>query len=152
MKKFGLLFVLACVIAAAPVSWAQTVTATQALAFGSFAAAAVAGTVTVTAGGTRSSGGGVILVPSGGGGAASFSVTGSPGATYAITLPSNGSVLLSSGSNTMGVNNFTSSPTSNGQLSGGGSQTLMVGATLSVGASQARGSYSGTFDVTVNYN
>lgn len=136
----------------APVNWAQTVTAAQALSFGSFSAANVAGTVTVTAAGARSSGGGVILVPSGSGAAASFSVTGSPGATYAITLPVNGVVFLSSGSNTMGVNNFTSNPASTGQLSGGGSQTLMVGATLSVGANQASGSYSGTFNVTVNYN
>ncbi len=34
----------------------------------------------------------------------------------------------------------------------GGSDTFNVGATLNVGATQAAGTYSGTFDVTVNYN
>jgi hypothetical protein len=49
------------------------------------------------------------------------------------------------------LSNFSSSP-SVGQLSAGGTQTLAVGATLTVGSSQATGSYSGSFDVTVNYN
>ncbi len=34
----------------------------------------------------------------------------------------------------------------------GGSDTFNVGATLHVGATQAAGTYSGTFSVTVNYN
>ncbi len=34
----------------------------------------------------------------------------------------------------------------------GGSDTFNVGATLNVGATQASGTYSGTFAVTVNYN
>ncbi len=53
----------------------------------------------------------------------------------------------------MTVDTWTSSPTPTGTLTGG-TETLTVGATLNVGASQAAGTYiSGTpFDVTVNYN
>jgi hypothetical protein len=53
----------------------------------------------------------------------------------------------------MTVNTFTSTPTPTGTLTGG-TETLRVGATLNVGASQPAGTYvSGTpFTVTVNYN
>jgi hypothetical protein len=122
---------------------------TQPLAFGKFAAGS-GGSVTVSAAGARSAGGGVVLVSSVSS-AAQFSVSGDPNLTYSITLPANGAVVLSSGANTMALSNFSSSP-SVGQLSAGGTQTLTVGATLTVGSSQATGSYSGSFDVTVNYN
>ncbi|MGV8892780.1 MAG: DUF4402 domain-containing protein [Burkholderiaceae bacterium] len=133
-------------------SWAQTIgSSTQALAFGSLVAGS-GGTVTVSLTGVRSASGGVILLPSGSGSAALFSVTGNSSATYAITLPANGVVSLTSGANTMAVNNFTSNPAPTGQLSVGGSQTLSVGATLSVGSNQPSGPYSGSFNVMVNYN
>lgn len=151
IQKSSFLFALACGITAASASSAQNVTPTQALAFGSFAAGA-GGTITVSPASARSASGGVILVPSGSGSAASFNVSGTSNATYAITLPANGMVSLTSGENAMAVNDFLSNPASSGQLSIGGSQTLTVGATLSVGSNQPSGSYSGTFNVTVNYN
>lgn len=129
----------------------MTLTSTQALAFGKFVAAS-GGNVTVTPGGARSASGGVILVPSAPGSAAQFIATGTPSLTYAITLPANGVVALTQGSNSMAVNNFTSSPPGVGQLGAAGTQTVLVGATLSVGSNQATGSYSGAFTVTVNYN
>lgn len=55
---------------------------------------------------------------------------------------------LSSGGNTMAIGSFTNN--SGGSLSGG-TDSFNVGATLTVGASQAAGSYSGTYTVTVNY-
>lgn len=141
----------------APACWAvlpMGIVNTQALAFGSFAAGS-GGSVTVSAAGVRSAGGGVVLLSSGAGAAAQFSVTGDPNVSYSITLPADGDVSLTSGANRMAVNNFTSSPSatmpSTGLLSAGGSQTLMVGATLGVGINQASGSYSGSFDVIVNY-
>ncbi|MBK5206990.1 MAG: DUF4402 domain-containing protein [Polaromonas sp.] len=159
MKKYRIrvLTALACVLMAASVSWAAAIAIvnTQALAFGKFVAGS-GGSVTVSPGGVRSASGGVVLVPSGPGAAAQFSVTGDPSVIYSITLPANGVVSLTSGGNSMALNNFTSTPSastpSTGLLSAGGSQTLSVGATLSVGSNQASGSYSGTFDVTVNYN
>ncbi|MDP2449728.1 MAG: DUF4402 domain-containing protein [Polaromonas sp.] len=154
MKTLRLLFALACAATIASMGWAQTLAANQALAFGSFAPGASSGTVTISAAGARSSGGGVFLVPSGAGSAASYTVGGNSSATYAITLPADGVVVLTSGQNSMAVNNFASSPAGTGQIGGGGTQTLMVGATLSVGVagSQATGIYSGNFNVTVEYN
>ncbi|HQR97112.1 MULTISPECIES: DUF4402 domain-containing protein [unclassified Polaromonas] len=152
MKTLRLLSALACAAAIASTGWAQTLGANQALAFGSFAPGASSGTVTISAAGARSSGGGVFLVPSGAGSAASYTVSGTSSATYAITLPSNGVVVLTSGPNSMAVNTFTSNPGGTGLIGGGGTQTLTVGATLTVGSNQATGSYSGSFDVMVEYN
>lgn len=134
-------------------SWAADIAIvnTQPLAFGKFVAGS-GGAVTVSPAGGRSASGGVVLVPSGPGAAAQFVVSGDANLSYAISLPGNGVVSLVSGANSMAVNNFTSSPSPTGVLGAGGAQTLSVGATLSVGGNQASGSYSGTFDVTVNYN
>lgn len=151
MPMFSRLFTLACAATAAAAGWAQTLVAGQALTFGSFAAGS-GGTVTISAAGARSAGGGVVLVSSGPGAVAQFTVSGDANAGYAITLPANGEVSLTSGANSMAVNNFVSNPASTGQIGGGGSQTLMIGATLSVGNSQPPGNYSGTFNVTVIYN
>lgn len=54
----------------------------------------------------------------------------------------------------MTVSVFTSTPSATGTIDGTGSQTLNVGATITVAASQPAGVYvSATpFDVTVNYN
>lgn len=112
-----------------------------------------AGTVVLTPAGIRSATGGVTLPTTGGTvAAASFTVNGTSGYTYAITLPST-PLTITSGGNTMTVSTFTSDPTPTGTLTGG-TEVLNVGATLNVGAAQAAGTYvSGTpFDVTVNYN
>ncbi len=71
--------------------------------------------------------------------------------TYSISLPSTDITLSDGGTNTMTVNGF------NDNLGGSSTgtsadQTLYVGATLNVGADQAVGNYTGTFDVSVNYN
>lgn len=154
LKKYRarVLFALAGALMVASVGWAAAIAIsnTQALAFGKFVAGS-GGAVTVSPAGGRSASGGVILVSSGPGAAAQFIVSGDANATYTITLPVT-EVLLTSGANSMAVNNFTSSPSSIGTLGAGGTQTLSVGATLSVGGNQAIGSYSGAFDVTVNYN
>jgi len=141
-----------CATATSP---AQTPTNTTALSFGAFVAA-TGGTVTVTAGGARSRTGSVILVNQGGVvTAAQFTVTGTGGATFTITLPADGTLFLSDGaSGSMALNSFSSSPpatASAGLLSGGGTATISVGATLTVSNAQAPGNYSGSFNVTVNY-
>ncbi|MGA3287283.1 MAG: DUF4402 domain-containing protein [Bacteroidota bacterium] len=120
------------------------------LSFGNIVASVAGGTVVVDPSGTPSYSG--VSVPSTPGTitAAAFSVTGSAGLTYAITLP--GSATLNSGGNSMTLGTFTSSPSATGTLDGSGAQALTVGATLTVGASQAAGTYTGTFSVTVAYN
>jgi hypothetical protein len=82
---------------------------------------------------------------------ASFTVTGEPTLTYAITLPANGTVTITGPGPAMGID-FTSSPTPTGTIGAGGTQTLIVGGTLSVAANQTSGTYSGTFNVSVAYN
>ncbi|MDQ3269910.1 MAG: DUF4402 domain-containing protein [Pseudomonadota bacterium] len=125
-----------------------TIVPTQDLAFGSFVAGT--GSVTMLPGGARSTSGGVIGLSSDGGTAAQFSVSGDPGATFAITLPANGTVFLSNGSSNMPVNGFVSSPSSGGTFLS--TQVISVGATLDVAEGQPTGAYSGTFLVIVDYN
>ena len=122
--------------------------------FGNVAVSTAAGTVIMTPTGSRSMTGGVTLpATTGTVTAASFTVSGAANYTYSITLPSTATT-ISYLTNNMTVNAFTSSPTPTGVLSAGGTQTLTVGATLNVGASQVAGNYTSTtpFTVTVNYN
>jgi hypothetical protein len=88
--------------------------------------------------------------------AAQFTVSGQNDYTYSISLPSTLTLTRASGTETMVVDNFVSTPTVTdaGTLSGTGSQILYVGATLNVGAAQAAGVYQNPtgFNVTVNYN
>lgn len=122
------------------------------LNFGNIVAGTGIGTVIVDTEGDRTKTGDVILPTATPGtfNAAEFTVTGLANATYAITLP--GSIDISTtGGETMTVTDFTSDPDGTGTLTGG-TQTLSVGATLKVGAGQAAGNYTGTFNVTVAYN
>lgn len=129
---------------------AITITNTQALEFGTFAAGS-GGTVVVTPNGNRSATGTVVLISTAAGSAAQFTVSGDAGLNYLVTLPANGVVTLNSGGNSMAVQDFTSLPAVTGTLVGG-TETLRVGAKLMVGASQAPASnYTGTFTVTVEY-
>jgi hypothetical protein len=116
--------------------------------------ASTGGTVELTPAGSRTPVGGVTLPAiTGTVSAASFTVSGTPNYTYAITLPSSVTITNSS-SNTMTVDVFTSNPSTTGLLSNAGSQTLNVGATLNVSAAQPAGVYTSItpFTVTVNYN
>lgn len=114
------------------------------------------GTVVLSPSSTRTTGGsGGVTLPATTGtvSAADFTVSGQPGYTYSITLPT--TAVLSDGSgHTITVNAFTSVPVSTGTLSAGaGTQDLSVGATLNVTASQVPGTYTNAtaVPVTVNY-
>jgi hypothetical protein len=130
----------------APIAIAGTVD----LQFGKFVAASTTGTVVMSPAGARSATGGVILSSVSAGAAASYNVTGDTTASYTITLPTS-AVTITSGANNMTVGTFTSTPSGTGTLTAG-AQTLTVGGTLSVGANQATGAYTGTYNVTVQYN
>lgn len=125
--------------------------------FGNVTVSNASGTVIMAALGTatRTSSGGVSLpADRGAPTAAKFTVSGEGVYTYAITLPISALTLtIGVTSNTMTVDDFTSTPSITGILTGG-TQTVYVGATLNVGASQVAGVYANTtgFDVTVNYN
>lgn len=133
-----------------PVS-ALTLSNTQGIGFGAFAAGA-GGSVVISPSGARSARGDVVLVSSDLGRPAQFTVSGDPDFTYSITMPTDGAIVLSDGAgHSMTISTFTSSPALTGQLSVAGTQQISVGATLNVGASQPAGNYSGSFPVTVNY-
>jgi hypothetical protein len=137
-----------------------TITKTVDMKFGNIAVNATAGTVVLLPAGTRSSNGGVTLTNQGVANsptAAQFNVTGLLSGTYTITLPTTDYIITNTtgtGAETMKVNAFSSTPATTGALSVGGTQTIQVGATLNVGASQVAGVYTAAtgFPVTVNYN
>lgn len=142
-------------IAVVPVATAQeamTLDNTRSLSFGSFVAG-TGGSVTLSPLGQRTMTGSVVALPSVPGHSAEFTVSGDPGATYFIDLPGDASVALTGPGSDMRLTSFTSQPSgAGGQLGGGGTQVLSVGATLEVGSSQTSGDYSGNFSVIVNYN
>jgi len=124
------------------------------LRFGSFSTSAAAQTVTINATSGARTNSGTLLVTSTVG-RATFNVTGEGTLTYAITLPTNGTVNITTGTatapETMAVSNFISDPSGTGALTAG-AQTLGVGATITTVASQVAGSYTGSFNVSVDYN
>lgn len=128
-----------------------SITNTGDLAFGRFSANSGGGVVIATDG-SRSTTGSVALYTGSTVSAASFDVAGLDGASYAITLPADGTITLSDGASaTMAVDAFASNPSGTGVLTGG-SQSIAVGATLTVASGQTPGVYTGSFDVTVEYN
>ena len=123
--------------------------------FGNVAVSTTSGTLILDPGGTRSATGGITLpTVTGTVTAASFQVTGEDSYAYTITLPTEAyTITRISGSETMLINNFTSSPSGSGTLTAG-VQTILVGATLIFDAEQPASQYKGEtgFNVTVNYN
>ncbi len=119
------------------------------LAFGKFVAN-TGGTVVIGTTGARSQTGTVVLFNQGSTqNAASFAVTGEGAYTYAVTLPS--TATITSGANTMAVGTFVSNPSGTGTLTAG-AQTLLVGGTLTVASGQAPGTYTGSYNVSTDYN
>ena len=129
------------------------------LRFGSFSTSAAGQTVAIATNGARTVTGALgVGTTQNAFGAASFTVGGEGALTYAITLPTTTDITTGTGlaAETMAVSGFVSNPSGTGTLSGSagaaGTQTLLVGATITTVASQVAGVYSGTFTVTVAYN
>lgn len=133
-----------------PIAIAQA----QNLSFGEFAAG-TGGTVVLTTGGAASPTGDVVLT----GGtttAAQFTVTGQTGATFSISVTDNDlthtdTVTTMAFATTHDLDATSQNNPASGTLTGG-TQTLYVGGTLTVGNAQTVGVYSGTVTATVNYN
>ena len=116
------------------------------LNFGTIVPGTAAGTVTVNSGTGVATGDAEASVVTGATSSAdSFTVTGDSGRSYGIVL-SGGSVV--SGANAM---TFTTSASKSSGTLTGGTDSFTVGGALSVGANQAGGTYSGTYDATVTY-
>jgi hypothetical protein len=130
-----------------------SITKVQDMNFGHVSVESGMGTVTLSPENQgRSASGAVELMDGGDVSLASFQVKGYEGATFSITLPES-PVMISNGNKNMMVSNFTSTPTSAGELSNG-SNMVLVGATLELSGDQSLGLYasSSPFPVTVNYN
>lgn len=137
------------------------ITAPVVLSFGKFAPGA-GGSVTISNSGARTGSGVILSSTSSTQSAARFDVTGEGSSTYAITHsgvtelsgPTVATVVqtmaLAKTSDLTGAN-VTSGNVSSGTLSSG-AQSIYVGGTLTVGASQAAGTYTGAVTVTVEYN
>ena len=79
-----------------------------------------------------------------------FLITGQGNAAVTIVIPSTAQTLTNQdGPGTMSVNTFTSDAPAS--FDGSGNITLNLGATLTVAAAQNAGNYTGTYDVSVNY-
>lgn len=125
-------------------------TTIQDLDFGQLIPGATAGTVVIDATtGARSATGGVTLA----GGTTStaiFAGVARPNRMVHLNLP-NGSITLTNGTGgTMTVSGFDTDGAINRRTDANGIVMFQVAATLNVGALQASGTYSGTFDVTLN--
>ncbi|WP_170840112.1 DUF4402 domain-containing protein [Halomonas daqiaonensis] len=132
------------------------------LDFGRFVPGTAVGTVKVDTDGSRTATGDAILptvgpTPT----AAQFLVTGGADATYTISWT--GAVLTNTsgaGAETMALAKISdltgtggaSADVLTGTLSAAGDQTIYLGGTLSVGAAQVAGNYSGVVSATVEYN
>lgn len=108
--------------------------------FGAFSSGSTAGTIT-TNGVTT---GGVSLVTLGSPG--TYNVAGTPNASFDITAPN--SVTLTNGSASMTAAIVV--PTASA-LDAQGNRAFNITGTLSVGANQPTGNYTGSFPMTVNY-
>jgi hypothetical protein len=118
-----------------------THTSGAALDFGAFAAAA--GQVSVDTAGAGSTTG---VVQLGTVSADSFDVAGDASRTFSIDLTGG---TVTNGLDTM---SFTTTSALTGTLSAGGTASFTVGGTLSVAGTETAGTYTGSYDATVEYN
>jgi Domain of unknown function (DUF4402) len=160
------LLALACVLSSPSFAASRPATSTAAvvtagqlvkvqdLRFGLIVPAATAGTVRITpATAARSKTGGPLLTGAGFG-PAEFIALGNPlqNNFLQLILPNTATLNRAGGGGSMLVNNFTFSGSGASVLNAQGFYRFYVGATLAVGANQAYGTYSGTFNMTVNFN
>mgnify|MGYP000017531333 CR=1 FL=1 len=132
------------------------VTAGTVLDFGKFSAGASGGTIKVEPDSTVAVTSTVLRGTGATSTAAQFTVTGDASNTYSIAYT--GDATLANGINTMALTKVSAltAPTSTALVATGtltlGTQTIFVGGTLTVGASQVAGTYTGAVGVTVLYN
>ncbi|MBK5193546.1 MAG: DUF4402 domain-containing protein [Flavobacteriaceae bacterium] len=123
--------------------------------FGSLVATAAGGAIVLPTTGVRTGDAAILAGPDGSPTAAEFTVNGEVDYTYAITLPAAPFNVSNSDTTpaTMEVGTFVSTPDATGVLALG-TQTLKVGATITLGVNQASGIYNNATDlaVTVYYN
>ena len=132
------------------------ITETTVMDFGTISGGPSADTIVMDTAGVRTvTGTDAQTIAAGPGSAGSFTITGEPSQAYSVSFSASATLDNGSGA-TMTVDSFTDNSPS--PIDAGGTDTLLVGATLNVGANQAAGNYSTTsgsgapYSVTVNYN
>ncbi len=129
---------------------AITLTPIDLLSFGTVLAFGRDGSVTVSPGGQTTADQAHVSLP---GAPGIFLVTGVPSAPFSVSLPTDNSVTVTAGANSMTLRSFTREGGSTQLLLDSlGERTFTVGATLNVTARQPAGFYTGQYDVTVDYN
>ena len=129
----------------------------QDLNFGQVVRSTAAGTVVLDpTSASRTFNGGVTVGQNGGNAYAQFTASGEASYAYSLTMPSSVTLTQTVTSGTPATMTVTSlastlGSSNNGSLNNEGTNTFNVGGTLNVGASQATGNYTGTFNVTVSY-
>ncbi len=132
-----------------------TVAGTQALHFGSMTHAGVGGTMVMDTANTRTAAGVVAVV----GGAAEqsgqISMTGATGVAINLSMAATAYTVSDGGGQTMGVNNFQLRTNAGGTLEVitmvASPTVIPLGATLTVGAAQVAGTYTGAYTLNANY-
>lgn len=120
------------------------------LAFGTvFLPGSGGGTLTIAPDSGATVTGTGMIAPTSGVSAASFNVSGPASTAYTITLPTTAS--LDDGTTTLTVDTFVDSESGSGTLDGSGAGAFTVGAKVTIPDNASLGSYTGTFDVTVDY-
>jgi len=132
-----------------------TISSSAPLDFGTILPGSGAGEVVVSPNASRSVTGGVNM-QEGGATAASFTLEGTPGRAYTVSLPQSVTFTVSNalgtGSNgDLVVERFTASSASGNVLNSAGRDTLKVGGTLVVPPNVVPGNYSGLVPITVAY-
>ncbi len=140
------------VTASASVVRSLQILSSTGLNFGTVSPSATQGTVVLDPSGSRSATGGVTLISTNAGTASTVSLQGTPALSYSVALPS--SVTLTGGNGaTMALSDLTTNLQGNaGAIASDGSGNFAIGGTLAVAAAQAVDSYSGSFQVTLNWN
>ena len=123
------------------------------LNFGTAGVETMGGTIVLAPDNNRVASGDVVLFPGPlAANAAGFSIQGTPGAAFTLTLPA-APITLTDGTNNMQAAAFTSSlPGNSGTIDGTGNAGFSVGGTLTVGGNQPVALYQGVLDISVNYN
>ncbi|MEB2778291.1 DUF4402 domain-containing protein [Algoriphagus sp. D3-2-R+10] len=123
--------------------------------FGNITATTAGGTVILAPAGGRTASGVQLPGTTGTVAAASFTVAGEASYAYTVNLPTAHTITKAASTETMSLGTFTSSLVDNtASLDGTGAGAFTVGSTLTVGASQASGTYTNAtgFTVSVVYN
>ena len=81
-----------------------------------------------------------------------FTVTGQKGYSYVVSFSPNVELTNTTDAQTMTINNFTTTAGTGLLDATTGEQQFSVGADLTVSGTQTEGIYTGTYEVTVNYN